>query len=169
MADPYLKYAPSTSTDTASVPRPGLPGHPSSAVSSLTSRPLSTAYNPFIHSLNYPQRNDFLPLDISNVLFVDGLPSDCTRREVSHLFRPFYGFRGIKLVHKEPENVGEKGMVLCFVEFIDANCAFTAMNSLQGYKFDNKKPGSRSLKIHFAKFPFRLPSDKNALHPAVSR
>ncbi|XP_051129549.1 RNA-binding protein 1-like isoform X2 [Andrographis paniculata] len=38
----------------------------------------------------------------SNVLFVDGLPTDCTRREVGHLFRPFIGFRELRVVHKEP-------------------------------------------------------------------
>ncbi|KAB2627849.1 hypothetical protein D8674_032644 [Pyrus ussuriensis x Pyrus communis] len=38
----------------------------------------------------------------SNVLFVDGLPTDCTRREVSHIFRPFVGFKEIRVVHKEP-------------------------------------------------------------------
>ncbi|RXH72984.1 hypothetical protein DVH24_012668 [Malus domestica] len=72
----------------------------------------------------------------SNVLFVDGLPTDCTRRES-----------------------GDKAMVLCFVEFADAKCALTAMEALQGYKFDNKKPESPALKIHFAHFPFSLPDD----------
>uniref|UniRef100_A0A803L4H1 Uncharacterized protein n=1 Tax=Chenopodium quinoa TaxID=63459 RepID=A0A803L4H1_CHEQI len=46
----------------------------------------------------------------SNILFVDGLPTDCTRREVGR------------------------------------------------YKFDDKKPESSILRIHFAHFPFRLPS-----------
>ncbi|RXH91448.1 hypothetical protein DVH24_020471 [Malus domestica] len=45
----------------------------------------------------------------SNVLFVDGLPTDCTRRES-----------------------GDKAMVLCFVEFADPKCALTAMEALQG-------------------------------------
>ncbi|KAJ1258019.1 hypothetical protein BS78_10G041500 [Paspalum vaginatum] len=40
--------------------------------------------------------------DESNILFVDGLPTDCTRREVAHLFRPFIGFKDIRVVHKEP-------------------------------------------------------------------
>ncbi|CAK9136661.1 unnamed protein product, partial [Ilex paraguariensis] len=38
----------------------------------------------------------------SNILFVDGLPTDCSRRELGHLFRPFIGFREIRVVHKEP-------------------------------------------------------------------
>ncbi|XP_076888505.1 RNA-binding protein 1-like isoform X2 [Bidens hawaiensis] len=98
----------------------------------------------------------------SNFLFVDALPSDCSRREVSHLFRPFPGFKEIRLVHKEPRHSTDKPMVLCFVEFTDANRALTAMEALQGYKFDNKKPDSSSLRIHFAHFPFKLPSDDDA-------
>ncbi|KAL6216822.1 PREDICTED: uncharacterized protein LOC101308481 [Fragaria vesca subsp. vesca] len=97
----------------------------------------------------------------SNILFVDGLPTDCTRREVGHLFRPFIGYREIRVVHKEPRRSGDKAMVLCFVEFVDPKCALTAMEALQGYKFDDKKPNSLPLRIQFAHFPFRLPSDSN--------
>ncbi|XP_048444334.1 RNA-binding protein 1 isoform X2 [Pyrus x bretschneideri] len=105
---------------------------------------------------------DVLPVKgESNVLFVDGLPTDCTRREVSHIFRPFVGFKEIRVVHKEPRRSGDKAMVLCFVEFADPKCALTAMEALQGYKFDNKKPESPALKIHFAHFPFNLPDDDN--------
>ncbi|XP_012700821.1 uncharacterized protein LOC101774592 isoform X1 [Setaria italica] len=43
--------------------------------------------------------------DESNILFVDGLPTDCTRREVAHLFRLFDGFKDIRVVHKEPRAV----------------------------------------------------------------
>lgn len=93
----------------------------------------------------------------SNVLFVDGLPSDCTRREVAHLFRPFIGFKEIKVIHKEPRRAGEKGYVLCFVEFDDAKCALTALQALQGYKFDDKKPDAPVMRIQFATFPFRHP------------
>ncbi|KAL3655736.1 hypothetical protein CASFOL_000132 [Castilleja foliolosa] len=99
--------------------------------------------------------------ELSNVLFVDGLPTDCTRREMGHLFRPFIGFRELRVVHKEPRNRGDKAMVLCFVEFTEAKCALTALEALQGYKFDDKKPDSPLLKIHFAHFPFHLPSERD--------
>uniref|UniRef100_A0A7N0RCZ7 RRM domain-containing protein n=2 Tax=Kalanchoe fedtschenkoi TaxID=63787 RepID=A0A7N0RCZ7_KALFE len=92
----------------------------------------------------------------SNILFVDCLPNDCTRREVGHLFRPFIGFKEIRVVHKEARCSGDKSMVLCFVEFDDAKCALTAMEALQGYKFDDRKPDSPLLRINFAHFPFRL-------------
>ncbi|XP_022138874.1 uncharacterized protein LOC111009933 [Momordica charantia] len=95
----------------------------------------------------------------SNILFVDGLPTDCTRREVGHLFRPFIGYKDIRVVHKEPRRSGDKAAVLCFVEFVEAKCAWAAMAALQGYKFDDKKPDSPALKVHFAHFPFRLPSN----------
>ncbi|KAG5034097.1 hypothetical protein JHK87_009007 [Glycine soja] len=104
---------------------------------------------------------DGLPISAadSNILFVGGLPKDCTRREVGHLFRPFIGYKDIRVVHKEPRRSGDKAMTLCFVEFVDSNCALTALETLQGYKFDDKKPDSPTLKIQPAHFPFRLPSD----------
>ncbi|KAI4337162.1 hypothetical protein L6164_015609 [Bauhinia variegata] len=95
----------------------------------------------------------------SNILFVGGLPNDCCRREVGHLFRPFIGYKDIKVVHKEPRRSGDKATVLCFVEFVDGKCALTAMEALQGYKFDDKKPNSPTLKIQFAHFPFHPPPD----------
>ncbi|KAG7037705.1 RNA-binding protein 2 [Cucurbita argyrosperma subsp. argyrosperma] len=97
----------------------------------------------------------------SNILFVDGLPTDCTRREVGHLFRPFIGYKDIRVVHKEPRRRGDKATVLCFVEFIEARYSRAAMEALQGYKFDDKKPDSLALKIQFAHFPFRLPSNQD--------
>ncbi|XP_022936248.1 nuclear speckle RNA-binding protein A-like [Cucurbita moschata] len=95
----------------------------------------------------------------SNIIFVDGLPTDCTRREVGHLFRPFIGYKDIRVVHKEPRRCGDKATVLCFVEFIEARYARAAMEALQGYEFDDKKTDSPALKIQFAHFPFRLPSN----------
>ncbi|XP_058106068.1 RNA-binding protein 1-like [Magnolia sinica] len=104
---------------------------------------------------NFLKKADGLSVDESSILFVDGLPNDCTRREAAHLFRPFIGFKEIRVIHKEPRRSGEKGHVLCFVEFNDAKCAATAMDALQGYKFDDKKPDAPALRIQFAKFPFR--------------
>ncbi|KAL6008091.1 hypothetical protein ACLOJK_033597 [Asimina triloba] len=112
---------------------------------------------------NFIRKPDGLPDDESNILFVDSLPNDCTRREVSHLFRPFIGFKDIKVIHKEPRKIGEKGHVLCFVEFSDSKCALTALEALQGqthtnisvvtgpspgYKFDDKKADAPVLRIH---------------------
>ncbi|XP_073116670.1 protein MATERNALLY EXPRESSED GENE 5 isoform X2 [Elaeis guineensis] len=100
-------------------------------------------------------KSDGASADQSNILFVDGLPTDCMRREVAHLFRPFIGFKDIRVVHKEPRRAGDKAHVLCFVEFNDAKCALIALEALQGYKFDDRKPDSPVLRIQFVKFPFR--------------
>ncbi|XXG68067.1 hypothetical protein AAC387_Pa06g1246 [Persea americana] len=110
---------------------------------------------------NLFRQTDGLPSDESNILFVDGLPSDCTRREVAHLFRPFIGFKEIRVIHKEPRRSGEKAVVLCFVEFNDAKCALTALEALQGYKFDDKKSDAPVLRIQFAHFPFRPSSNRD--------
>lgn len=104
------------------------------------------------------KNSEVLRGDESNMLFVDCLPQDCTRREVGHLFRPFIGFKEIRLIHKEPRRTGDIARVLCFVEFSDIKCAATALNALQGYKFDDKKPDAPVLRIQFAHFPFHPPS-----------
>uniref|UniRef100_I1JTZ6 RRM domain-containing protein n=1 Tax=Glycine max TaxID=3847 RepID=I1JTZ6_SOYBN len=63
---------------------------------------------------------DGLPISAadSNILFVGGLPKDCTRREVGHLFRPFIGYKDIRVVHKEPRRVSVliKNFVLTILE-----------------------------------------------------
>ncbi|KAK9210189.1 hypothetical protein WN944_002558 [Citrus x changshan-huyou] len=106
----------------------------------------------------------------SNLLFVDGLPTDCTRREEKKLENALK-FHSIAIVTFNLSGflyfislstfltTGDRAMVLCFVEFDDPKCARTAMDALYGYKFDDKKPDSPTLKIQFAHFPFHLPSD----------
>ncbi|MBA0559380.1 hypothetical protein Golob_016346 [Gossypium lobatum] len=46
-----------------------------------------------------------LPPDASSTLFVEGLPPDCTRRELTDIFRPFVGYKEVRLVTKEPRYV----------------------------------------------------------------
>ncbi|KAL6656362.1 hypothetical protein ACP70R_007188 [Stipagrostis hirtigluma subsp. patula] len=67
-----------------------------------------------------------LPSDASNTVFVEGLPSNCTKREVAHIFRQYMGFREVRLVNK-----GSSRHVLCFVEFATPAQAFLAMRTLQ--------------------------------------
>ncbi|CAI9093736.1 OLC1v1029290C1 [Oldenlandia corymbosa var. corymbosa] len=137
--------------------------HPHADNAQLTSGTSSRGYpSPLGGPILQGQRLDAVPIPSkeSNILFVDRLPTDCTRREVGYLFHPFIGFREIRVIHKEPRRSGDKSMVFCFVEFADLKCAFTAMEALQGYKFDDKKSDSPVLKIQHAHFPFRLASDK---------
>eukprot|EP00249_Psilotum_nudum_P017067 c26139_g2_i1 orf=211-963(+) len=94
----------------------------------------------------------FLPPDASPTLFVEGLPNDCTLREASHVFRPFVGFKEVRLVNREPKRPGGEKLLLCFVDFVDAKCAAIALEALQGYKFDEKTRESSSLKLQFARF-----------------
>ncbi|XP_022977140.1 protein MATERNALLY EXPRESSED GENE 5-like isoform X2 [Cucurbita maxima] len=80
----------------------------------------------------------------SNIIFVDGLPTDCTRREVGHLFRPFIGYEDIRVVHKEPRRRGDKATVLCFVEFSEARYAQAAMEALQVFDVGRDEPREES-------------------------
>ncbi|XVF53345.1 hypothetical protein PTKIN_Ptkin05aG0092000 [Pterospermum kingtungense] len=72
-----------------------------------------------------------LPPDASSTLFVEGLPSDCTCREVSHIFRPFVGYKEVRLVSKESRHPGGDPLILCFVDFVSPAHAATAMDALQ--------------------------------------
>uniref|UniRef100_A0A1D1YZD7 RNA-binding protein with multiple splicing 2 n=1 Tax=Anthurium amnicola TaxID=1678845 RepID=A0A1D1YZD7_9ARAE len=126
----------------------------------LVRRDAASGVKPGITEREYSNslRKSEAPLEAeSSMLFVDGLPNDCSRREAAHLFRPFIGFKEIKVIHKEPRRSGDKARVLCFVEFNDAKCARTALEALQGYKFDDKTPDALALRIQSVKFPFRPP------------
>eukprot|EP00250_Pteridium_aquilinum_P005855 c15882_g1_i1 orf=1353-1865(-) len=73
-----------------------------------------------------------LPPDSSATLYVEGIPADCKKREAAHIFRPFIGFKEVRLVYKEAKVPGGEHFVLCFVDFADARCATTALEALQG-------------------------------------
>ncbi|KAG9155790.1 hypothetical protein Leryth_004050 [Lithospermum erythrorhizon] len=93
-----------------------------------------------------------LPHDASNTLFIEGLPANCTRREVSHIFRPFVGYKEVRLVTKESRHSGGDPLVLCFVDFESPAHAATAMDALQGYKFDEHDRDSVFLRLQFARY-----------------
>ncbi|KAH1125661.1 hypothetical protein AAZX31_06G125900 [Glycine max] len=94
-----------------------------------------------------------LPPDATSTLFVEGLPSNCTRREVAHIFRPFVGYKEVRLVSKESRQPGGDPLVLCFVDFMSPAHAATAMEALQGYKFDELDRNSVNLRFQFARYP----------------
>ncbi|KAJ7544190.1 hypothetical protein O6H91_09G068600 [Diphasiastrum complanatum] len=108
-----------------------------------------------LKSENVRWTEDILHEDESPTLFVDGLPADCSRREAAHIFRPFMGFKTVRVVHKfvkrllkEPD---ARKLVLGYVDFTDSKCAATAMQALEGYKFDENDPDSSTLKFSFAR------------------
>ncbi|KAG8390436.1 hypothetical protein BUALT_Bualt01G0083200 [Buddleja alternifolia] len=122
-----------------------------------------------------------LPPDASPTLFMEGLPANCSRREVSHIFRPFVGYKEARLVTKESRHSGGEPLVLCFVDFQSPAHAATAMDALQGkinpcfdiicsikafvaqtgissfhhlcYKFDEHERDSAHLRLQFARYP----------------
>ncbi|KAE8701644.1 MEG5 [Hibiscus syriacus] len=94
-----------------------------------------------------------LPPDASNTLFVEGLPPDSTRREVAHIFRPFVGYKEVRLVSKEYKHRGGDPVILCFVDFSSPACAATAKSALQGYKIDEHEPDSNYLRLQFSRNP----------------
>ncbi|XP_044510996.1 RNA-binding protein 2-like [Mangifera indica] len=94
-----------------------------------------------------------LPPDASNTLYVEGFPPDTTRREVAHIFRPFVGYKEVRLVSKGSKQRGGDPLILCFVDFASPACAATAMSALQGYKMDEDDPDSRYLRLQFSRYP----------------
>ncbi|KAF3445530.1 hypothetical protein FNV43_RR10706 [Rhamnella rubrinervis] len=94
-----------------------------------------------------------LPPDASSTLYVEGLPPDSTKREVAHIFRPFVGYKEVRLVSKESKHRGGDPLILCFVDFANPACAATAMSALQGYKMDELDPDSSHLRLQFSRFP----------------
>lgn len=102
-----------------------------------------------------PRTRETLPLppDASSTLYIEGLPPDSTKREVAHIFRPFVGYKEVRLVTKESKHRGGDPLILCFVDFADPACAATALSALQGYKMDEHDPDSSYLRLQFSRFP----------------
>lgn len=94
-----------------------------------------------------------LPPDATSTLYVEGLPSDCKKREVAHIFRPFVGYKEVRLVVKESKHRDGDPLILCFVDFNDPACAATALSALQGYKMDEDDSDSAYLRIQFSRYP----------------
>ncbi|KAK4745178.1 hypothetical protein SAY87_011490 [Trapa incisa] len=94
-----------------------------------------------------------LPPNATSTLFVEGLPADCTQREVAHIFRPFVGYKEVRLVTKESKHRGGDPLMFCFVDFANPACAATAMGALQGYKMDEHDSDSACLRLQFARNP----------------
>eukprot|EP01023_Acetabularia_acetabulum_P064465 TRINITY_DN8344_c0_g1_i1.p1 TRINITY_DN8344_c0_g1~~TRINITY_DN8344_c0_g1_i1.p1 ORF type:complete len:443 (-),score=110.55 TRINITY_DN8344_c0_g1_i1:201-1529(-) len=112
-----------------------------------------TQHNPMINTpQNQPMTGQMqLPRDAADTLFCEGLPNDTTEREVSHVFRPFDGFKEVRLIQRENKQSEEGKVTLGFFEFKTPACANAALNVIQGYQFDLKNPNFK-LKLSFAKY-----------------
>ncbi|KAH7428738.1 hypothetical protein KP509_09G015200 [Ceratopteris richardii] len=110
------------------------------------------------------------PPDSTHTLYVEGLPVDCSRREAAHIFRPFIGFKDVRLVRKQGKRDGDP-FVLCFVDFVDPKSASIALEALQGYKFDESDRDSPSLRLQYSRYPHSRsggrdgPRDRDVLPP----
>ncbi|CAI5988567.1 unnamed protein product [Closterium sp. NIES-65] len=64
---------------------------------------------------------------------LSSVPPRPVRPPRADIFRPFIGFKEVRLVPKEVRRGGEpEKLILCFVDFADARCAATALEALQG-------------------------------------
>ncbi len=93
--------------------------------------------NDIKHRLNYydDKFRDliFYGKNATNIVFIEGLPNDCSEREVAHIFRPFPGFISSRLIEREKN--GEKSLI-CFCDFEEIYQATECIFTLQGYRFD---------------------------------
>lgn len=135
---------------------PGAIGRPGPVGSDIASNGRAMGYGNQLplDAMPRPGRDTVpLPPDASNTLYVEGLPSDSKRREVAHIFRPFVGYKEVRLVSKESKHRGGDPLILCFVDFINPACAATALSALQGYKMDEHDPDSPYLRLQFSRYP----------------
>ena len=62
-----------------------------------------------------PSLNLKTPSNASKTVYVEGLPCNTGEREVAHLFRPFPGYKQLRLIPRESKD-GQK-VYLCFADF----------------------------------------------------
>nr|XP_025884645.1 RNA-binding protein 1-like isoform X5 [Solanum lycopersicum] len=103
--------------------------------------------------LNEYAPEDILPPNASSTLYVEGLPEDCTTREVAHIFRHFGGYKEVRLVPEPSIYPGVNTLIHWFVDFVSPLHAAAAMDALQGYKFDLDEHDSGNLMLQFAGNP----------------
>ncbi|XP_025887286.1 RNA-binding protein 1-like isoform X1 [Solanum lycopersicum] len=103
--------------------------------------------------LNEYAPEDMLPPNASSTLYVEGLPEDCTTREVAHIFHHFGGYKEVRLVPEPSIYPRVNTLIHCFVDFVSPLHAAAAMDALQGYKFDLDEHDSGNLMLQFARNP----------------
>mmetsp|Transcript_16040 Transcript_16040/g.22296 ORF Transcript_16040/g.22296 Transcript_16040/m.22296 type:complete len:294 (+) Transcript_16040:226-1107(+) len=145
-------------TTTSSQPNPTFGSNNNTKPSMIPE--LSPFYSglPSFAQLSYPSplSNNILanliniPNDASSTLYVEGLPSDASEREVAHIFRQWPGYQSLRILVKESKQFPSRTHHLCFVEFDNKLQATLAMNHLQGYRFD-PKVDSKGLSVSYAR------------------
>jgi RNA recognition motif-containing protein len=69
----------------------------------------------------------------TNIVFIEGLPNDCSEREIAHVLRPFPGYMSSRIIERDKN--GEKNLI-CFSDFEEIHQATACIYTLQGYRFD---------------------------------
>ncbi|CAL5229515.1 g12854 [Coccomyxa viridis] len=92
-----------------------------------------------------------LPPEAHHTLFMSGMPLDIQKREATHIFRPFEGYKELRLVQKTDKQ--GKNVMWCFVEFEEIVQAARCMKVLQGYSLDEEDPTAYQLRISYARPP----------------
>ena len=87
----------------------------------------------FSHQRDIMNFYNNLDPNATNTVYVEGIPFDATEREVAHIFRPYPGYKGLRLVEKEKNG---KKTFICFVDFENVIQSTVCINTLQGYRFD---------------------------------
>jgi hypothetical protein len=62
-----------------------------------------------------PYLKPTIPKNATKTVYVEGLPANTTEREVAHLFRPYPGYRQLRLIPRD--NKDGKRVYLCFADF----------------------------------------------------
>lgn len=74
-----------------------------------------------------------IPGNATSIVYVEGLPNDASEREVSHIFRPFPGFKNARVISREKDGIRS---LICFADFENAYQSSVCINTIQGYRFD---------------------------------
>lgn len=124
-------------------PAPGFARGPLAALGGLSSNAITAQTGSYSGGGGYNGGSE------RATLYVEGVPIDATEREMSHVFRPFVGYRDLRFVVRRDRNP------LCFVEFETADNAATAMAALQHYVVNLKDPRDKGIRIEHAKSVLR--------------
>ena len=105
-----------------------------------------------------------LKKNATNIVYVEGIPLDATEREVAHIFRPFPGYKSLRLIQKEKNG---ENTILCFVDFENSLQSTICINTLQDYivlmGLIKIKKFKKCFEMNFFTFLFILELIKNIL------
>jgi hypothetical protein len=66
----------------------------------------------------------------TSIIYVEGLPMDATEREVAHIFRPFPGYKSVKIETQYAQEGANHRVTICLTEFETMQQATAVINTL---------------------------------------